>query len=205
MNKNDRMAILAEEWRLKMSMVDFKERYSALGLEGYNEKNLPISYFCQEYEIDRSDFNIYYVGDRYKEVDVFTKFAIYHLFYFSKETPVNSGIFVPLYEIKPAAPFYKAFNETVILPFAAGFNGRKKDLVKAISSLGFIPIPESDAGFEAAAFSCFPIRYLFWEGDDEFPAQANILFDKNVLEFTHEETIITMASDGVKLLINSLL
>jgi hypothetical protein len=45
-----------------------------------------------------------------------------------------------------------------------------------------------------------PIRFLFWDGDEEFPAQANILFDENITEFTHEETVVTIASDGVRCL-----
>lgn len=198
--KNSRMELLVEDWRQKMKNIDFKERYNALGLFGYTKNNLPITYFGTTYIIDRSDFRIYYENDKTKNVDIFTRFAIYHLFYFSKKSPSNSGEFVPLYQIKQAAPFYKAFQETVINPFAKRFDGRKKDLLQAISSSGFTPLNQSDAGFEAPAFSCVPIRYLFWDGDEEFPAQANILFDKNIIDFTHEETIITMASDGINYL-----
>lgn len=34
-----------------------------------------------------------------------------------------------------------------------------------------------DAGYEIDAFDCMPIRFLFWEGDEEFPDQANLLLD----------------------------
>ena len=41
------------------------------------------------------------------------------------------------------------------------------------------------------------MRYLFWDGDDEFPAQANILFDKNVVDFIHVESTVTIAMEGL--------
>ena len=50
-------------------------------------------------------------------------------------------------------------------------------------------------------FSCVLIRFLFWDGDDEFPAQANILFDANVTEFLHEESVVMIGQDGAEKLI----
>ncbi len=47
------------------------------------------------------------------------------------------------------------------------------------------------------AFPCIPLQFIFWDGDDEFPAQANILFDKNITDFTHEETVVLIAEEGV--------
>ena len=41
------------------------------------------------------------------------------------------------------------------------------------------------------------VRFLFWEGDDEFPAQGNVLFDASATDFIHGESIVTIAAIGL--------
>lgn len=57
--------------------------------------------------------------------------------------------------------------------------------------------PWSDVGYELRAFACIPIRFLFWEGDEEFPAQANVLFDAGATDFIHGESVVPIASVGL--------
>ena len=39
------------------------------------------------------------------------------------------------------------------------------------------------------------LEVVFWDGDEEFPAQANILFDGDITDFLHEETVVCVAAD----------
>ena len=34
----------------------------------------------------------------------------------------------------------------------------------------------------------------FWDGDEEFPAQVNLLFDRNATDLIHVESVVTIAS-----------
>lgn len=70
----------------------------------------------------------------------------------------------------------------------------------AFEKLGGKKIPFSDIGYQIDAFSCIPMRFLFWDEDDEFPAQANILFDKSATDFIHVESTVTIASVGIAML-----
>ena len=36
---------------------------------------------------------------------------------------------------------------------------------------------------------------MFWDGDDEFPAQANLLFDRSATDFIHIESVVTIATE----------
>ncbi|MGD9475106.1 MAG: DUF3786 domain-containing protein [Eubacteriaceae bacterium] len=199
----DQYQIRCEEWRLKALESDFKERYQALKLPGYDEKMLPIKYFGVDYLIDRTDARLYEATNRDKEIDTTTQFAIYHLFYYSIAAPQNSGHFVPLHELKGAAPFAAAFKKMTLMPFAKTFTGRVDDLINTAEKLGFERLKNSDAGFQAMAFSCMPLKIFFWDGDDELPAEATILFDQNVTDFTHPETVIMIGGDLVKRLIEA--
>ena len=59
-------------------------------------------------------------------------------------------------------------------------------------------MPISDVGYQVEAFQCIPVRFHFWDGDDEFPPQANLLFDASATDFIHVESIVTIASEGIR-------
>ena len=42
---------------------------------------------------------------------------------------------------------------------------------------------------------CIPVKLMFWDGDDEFPAQANLLFDRSATDFIHIESVVTIATE----------
>jgi len=194
---------LVEQWRRKAMDFDYRERYEALGLPGYNEGNLPVTYCQTRYEISREDFGIYEAGNPGKKPEHTIALSIYHLFYYSAKKPVNSGRFVPFRDVKRCSPFDPAFKKQILIPFAKAFEGKKERLIAAGERLGLQRIGYSDAGFQAKAFECVPVQILFWDGDDEFPAQANILFDENITEFTHEETVVVIAGHSFDSLIRA--
>ena len=107
---------------------------------------------------------------------------------------------MPFRSLKDASPFGPAFQKTVIDVFAATFSGHLEELKAACEAMGGQKLSHSDAGYELLAFSCIPVRFLFWDGDDEFPAQANILFDKSATDYIHVESLVSIASEGLSLL-----
>ena len=71
----------------------------------------------------------------------------------------------------------------------------REKLKAALESLGGRKLPSGDVGYEIDVFPCIPVQVLFWEGDEEFPAQCNLLFDKSATDFIHVESIVTIASE----------
>ncbi|MGI6007913.1 MAG: DUF3786 domain-containing protein [Ruminococcus sp.] len=197
----DNYTKVKEEWKKMACTWNFKERYEALGLSGYDDNMLTLKYYGQDYQINPKTGEISEKDNPDAPVDFNTTMNIYHLFYYSKEKPRLSGEWVPFRDVPRAGVFTKAFFDQTVDPFARTFNGHLKELIKAGEKLGFERISYSDAGFEAQVFDCLPIRFLFWEGDEEFPARANVLFDRNIVEFVHEETVVLIAADGLKRLI----
>ena len=42
------------------------------------------------------------------------------------------------------------------------------------------------------------MRVLFWDGDEEFSAQCNLLFDRSATDFIHVESLVSIASEALK-------
>ena len=122
---------------------------------------------------------------------------IYNLFWYSKADARFQDRWVPFRDVKDAGPFAPAFEKHVLLPFARTFTGKTEQLLEAAKKLGADMVKQGDAGFILRCFDCIPIQYLFWDADEEFPAQGNILFDYSVTDRIHVESTVSLATDGV--------
>ncbi len=188
------------EWQEKAKGWDYKERYEALELEGYSPELLPIRYYGVLYHLNPKTGVITDAEHPGRKLSFSTAMAIYHVFYYSKPKPFSSKKWVPIRELREASVFEYAFKCQNLEPFAKAFSGKIKQLRQAGEKLGFRPIQYSDVGFEASIFPFLSIRFLFWDGDEEFPAQANVLFDYNITDYVHAETAIMIGGDGLTLL-----
>lgn len=193
---------LCEEWRQKFLQMDTAALVRRLpGIKDEGDR-LTMLYFGREYAVQKSDGVIVPPkGDG--PVSNTTKLNFYNLFWYSKETAFFRNRWVPFRDVKNAGPFAPAFQRNVLEPFARAFSGRTAQLLEAARQLGAQRIKQGDAGFVLHAFACIPMQFLFWDGDEEFPAQANILFDYSVTDYIHEESTVSLATDGITFLMEA--
>ena len=68
---------------------------------------------------------------------------------------------------------------------------------QACIQLGGTKLEHGDVGYELKSFDCMPVRILFWDEDEEFSAQANILFDYSATDFIHVESTVSIAMEAL--------
>lgn len=196
-NRIDHYELTCEKWRNIFLELDQEKITERFGLETDGE-GLYVVFFGQKYRIDRKNGLITLWDDPERKLAFNTLISIYNLFYYAKPDAEVKGEFVPFRHVKRAAPFDPAFQKSVLKPLAQTFEGRGELLKKACDALGGTPIRQGDVGYIVRAFACMPLTVLFWDGDEEFEAQANILFDADITDFIHEETVVCIASDLVR-------
>lgn len=183
-----------EEWRktfLTMDQEDICRRLPEIHL---TEEKLELWHFGRLFTVDRKDGRICVSSDN-KPVDAMPKMNIYTLFWHAAQNGVHTGKWVPYQELKGASPFEAAFKKGILQPIALTFSGKEELLERAVKSLRGERV--SASGFLLKAFECIPVRLNFWDADEEFPAQANLLFDSSATDFNHEESIATIATEGM--------
>ena len=193
----DNYECTCEQWReifLKMDQESLIRRFSLKS----DPEALYIMYFGQNYRLDRKNGMITLVEDPERQLAFNTIMAIYHLFYYAKQDAAIQGKFVPFRSVKRAAPFNPAFQKTVLKPLAEAFDGHADLLKQACLAMNGTPVRQGDVGYVIWAFDMVPLTVIFWDGDEEFAAQANILFDAAITDFFHEETVVCLASDLVR-------
>ena len=75
----------------------------------------------------------------------------------------------------------------------------------AITRIGGSFLSETSADLDAVVpvFPFLPMRFQYWEADDEFPASVKYLWDANALLFMHYETLWYAMSDFDRILLRS--
>lgn len=211
---------LSEEWRQRFLSMDQKKLLAKLPELKDEGEYLVITHFGRTFGIHKNHGNIIILADEIKEhcqgttmrqscqqnelqirqeqIDNSTKMNIYNLLWYSKDNGFFHNHWVPFRNVKGAGPFAPAFEKNVIKPFAMTFAGKTELLKEAAEKLGGEAVRQGDAGYILKAFECIPMQYLFWDEDDEFQAQANILFDYSVTDFIHVESTVSLAVAGVE-------
>lgn len=122
------------------------------------------------------------------------QFNIYTFFRYCSPLAYFRDEWLPFASLKNAGVFGSAFQKGSLDVLAGTFAGHADALANALEALGGKKLSIGDVGYEISAFHEIPMRIIFWDKDDEFSAQANMLFDKSSTEFIHVESIVTIAS-----------
>ena len=192
-NRQSNYEQVIENWRLKFLEMDQEELIRKFQLEA-DEEFLYIIYFSKRFRIDRKNG---FITEDGKSPGFDTVMNIYNTFYYSAAHPVASGNLVAFRQVKRVYPFEAAYRRTIIFRLQELFAGKTEELRKACEALGGTLLPQGDVGYVLPVFPFLNIAVLFWDKDEEFEAQANMLFDSEITEFMHEENVVCVAADAV--------
>lgn len=192
-NRQSNYDQVIENWRLKFLEMDQEELIRKFQLEA-DEEFLYIIYFSKRFRIDRKTG---FITEDGKSPGFDTVMNIYNTFYYSAAHPVASGNLVAFRQVKKVYPFEAAYRRTIISRLQELFSGKTEELRKACEALGGTLLPQGDVGYVLPVFPFLNIAVLFWDKDEEFEAQANMLFDSEITEFMHEENVVCVAADAV--------
>ena len=192
-NRQSNYDQVIENWRLKFLEMDQEELIRKFQLEA-DEEFLYIIYFSKRFRIDRKNG---FITEDGKSPGFDTVMNIYNTFYYSAAHPVASGNLVAFRQVKRVYPFEAAYRRTIISRLQELFAGTSEELRKACEVLGGTLLPQGDVGYVLPVFPFLNIAVLFWDKDEEFEAQANMLFDSEITEFMHEENVVCVAADAV--------
>jgi len=87
--------------------------------------------------------------------------------------------------------YIKPYTGRVLTRAAFTFGTRVAKFREACEKMGALPVKHGDAGYEFCLAGDYRMRILVWEGDDEFPPNAQILYTDNFAEgFAAEDRVV---------------
>ena len=87
--------------------------------------------------------------------------------------------------------YIQPFTGRVLTRAAFTFGTRIEKFRSAAEKLGGLPLKHGDAGYEFAFLDNYRLRLIVWEGDDEFPPNAQLLYTANFADgFAAEDRVV---------------
>ena len=104
-----------------------------------------------------------------------------------RSTP-PTGAFLTYREFPWGEVYLQQFTGRCIKRFAFSYNGKAELLARIMERLPAHPVKMGDAGYELELMEGLSLQLILWQGDDEFPPNAQILFSENFRDaFTAED------------------
>ncbi|MFZ5651253.1 MAG: DUF3786 domain-containing protein [Bacillota bacterium] len=143
------------------------------------------------FDQSRNTFDIVYFGIKYKAD---TAGRVWRADAPGEEVPFNDRTLIVQYlcessglppryswlsflELPEGIHHYAPFQTDATTPLAQAFGTYPDSFAEAALSLGGQPLTLGDYSFHIPALPKIPLAVVLWEGDDEFAAKSNILFD----------------------------
>ena len=163
----------------KLSPESFEKIAQRSGFEPSEGPSLLIPFLDRTYLVSYPHFEFEDQADNQKEIPLQEQVLILH-YLMAAETPDLNGQWVSYREIPGASFYFGAFVKRAVDPLKKVFGQNISGFCQAAEKLRARKIENGDAGFEFQMFPAVPLQLILWEGDNEFPAEANILFDKTI-------------------------
>ena len=102
-----------------------------------------------------------------------------------------SGAWKTFREMPWGELYIKPYTGRVLTRAAFTFGTRLAAFRKGAEALGGQEVKNGDAGYEFSLIGDYRMRILVWEGDDEFPPNAQVLYSDNFAEgFAAEDRVV---------------
>jgi hypothetical protein len=189
----------------RLASVELKKRdpaslAKAAGAVFSPEKGLIVSFLGTEYRVEIHPQTDIAKVDSAEEVSIPDKILIAH-YLLGAAGKKSAGKLITFRQIPDGHFYFEAFQRRARDPFANFFGDNGRLFVKCAEMLGAVPVEIGDFGMEFSVFPHIRIQLVLWAGDEEFPADATILFDESIQRILSAEDIAVMCGSLVYRLI----
>lgn len=103
----------------------------------------------------------------------------------------STGKYMTFREVPTYGELYlKPFTGRCISRLTYGFGFKLDAFDRAMKKLGAKPLALGDTAYEFELIDHYHMRFIFWEGDEEFPPSAQILYEDNFPFGFHAEDMV---------------
>ena len=170
----------------RLAAVDLPARARLLGLET-DGKTLRVRAFGKELSLDIATLAF---GEDVKPAD---RLLVLH-YLEQSAPPVPTGELISFRDFPGGQFYYQPFLSRTAAPLVKRFGGDLAKLRQNLARFDWTPLALGDLGACVHALGALRVAIVYHLGDDEFPPEADILFDACVRRAFKAEDAATLAS-----------
>jgi len=184
------------------SIEELCRRTDSLLITENADKFIKISYLNHLYHIDLRKQTVRKAGDD-TQVELRDKILILH-YLLTASGQLLSGDLISFKDLGEGQAYYPTFAQRAIQPLINYFGKHPDKIQKCAEQIGGVKSAFGDFAVTISAFARVPVTIVLWQGDDEFPPTANMLFDRIVLDYLPLEDLIVLSQTIVWKLVKAL-
>jgi hypothetical protein len=155
------------------------------------QKTMAIDFLKHPYLVTLPSVDVS-IADSTEKVNPREKLLVLHYLINAKGTSLKNRT-VTIKEIPDGMNYYPTFVKRALKPIMDTFGNVPATIFPVASKLGGIKAEFGDAAMTIKVFPNVPVTFVVWQGDEEFPPWANILFDASVTDYLPAEDIIVLS------------
>ena len=151
-----------------------------------------LRFLNRDYLISYPDIEISFQEEDEK-VTLWEKIVILHYLVTAKGTR-PPGKLISYNQVPGGRVYYPNFVSRTTRPLIKVFGKDPSLLLAAAKPLGGTPSDYGDYSVSIPAFPRVAITTIIWAGDDEFPPEASMIFDANIVDYLPAEDITVLCN-----------
>ena len=182
--KDNKERIPLEHYLEEYRKIDPKEAAIRCGVEYDEEKQqFHIRLMGYRYLVDYPEFAVHKENEEEEGVflllDSVPAKIIVIRFLTSGQFVKSSGKYVTYREVPWGEVYFRQFEGRCLMRLKFGFGFKLDKFAEGMEKMGAQKISMGDVAYEFEFINGLHVRFILWEGDDEFPPNSQILFEDN--------------------------
>jgi hypothetical protein len=165
----------------------------------YDDKNrfYTLSVWGDEYAVYPHEFKIDRITSNFQSPhDLFYLFIIYYLLK-SKELEISNE-WISEKDIPGGVTFFRGPHKIPTHLISNRYGNNIKEFRKRCEQLHGTPLDMADAAYSFNITPHISVAVLYWAGDDDFPPESKLLYDKTITEHLASDILFALAVEICK-------
>jgi hypothetical protein len=157
------------------------------------QKSYSLRFLADEYTIDLNQGRVLSLSCNAPAKDYTSILLLHYLAQKLKELPSISGEWISFKQLEGGEGYFPTFKQRVIEPIIRKYGQNPEFLLGLTERFKAKRIQLADISIVLDVFDGVPLLITLWRGDEEFSAEVNILFDKNIKDIFCTEDIVILS------------
>lgn len=157
------------------------------------DKFTSVKLLADEYSLDFNARKVISLSCNVPAKDFTAILILHYLFRKIKGLPVLTENWLTFKELSALEGYQAAFRQRVIERILRKYGNQPDTILSVLDRLPGKRVNQADLGVVLEVFEGVPVLIELWRPDEEFGCEANILFDKSIIEIFCIEDIVVLA------------
>lgn len=155
---------------------------------------IPVKFMADEYTVDTEGRTVISLSCNIPAKDFTSILILHYLTQKIKGLSGLSGEWLGFKELSGVEGYAAAFRKRAIEPILRKYGSQPDAILTALDRLPGKRVDQADIGIILEVFEGVPVMIELWRKDEEFGAEANMLFDKSIAGIFCAEDIAVLAT-----------